>query len=1070
MKKPYLECARLLVLLLFASPLFSQINFAPYGSPAGFRVFDLVEVADSVLFMSCRDGVFSSRDSGDSWQTASKGLDNFALFSSKDFAVTSDGVVFLQFNYGLYRFNFAEERWDMLPAPDFSRMTIDSQNRLWLAGNDGATLVSEDGGSTYIQVLSNAQVPGSYVSSIAVWNDEHGLIYTSSAVYHFNRNGQLQPVNLSSNLERIEYHPKTGVAYAQQAQGNFFRSLDGGLSWSQVSVNSANLPIAEYLFDPNGGIYAWVHDGKLYHSADNGTTWQAQNSSYTYIGSLNRTLLSKSGQLYYYGYNCSQQAMYRSSDLGRNWTELQPGLMRPEIHQIVQNRQGTLFVAGCANQNWKYTSTLGNSWEKLKLLANQLYFDMQIGAQGAILSYTQDSLGISTDNGQNWALEALPAVSKVPGGTYILKLRPDGILYAFYSTKPDNKLHQSWMSVDEGKTWKPMNIPAGSAAIWSLPKFHPNGDLFFLTDTSGNLVHYRTKLDSTRVVSLLPSPFFLNHIDSRGYMYFFRVTNPSVGLYVSKDLGATATHFFLPQLDYLQTMVSNLDGHLFIQDNDEIFISKNSGASWTSVLKRGNISTLHISPDQYLYVGFSGDTLLRSTEPTAYRRLISGQVWLDQNDDCELDAAEQGLAYARITATSAAITRTGYSDFDGHYVLSAPPGDYLLQVEPPNAMQSPCFADWPVALPVSADTAQADLPLRILAHCPYMTVAFSTPFLRRCFENIYRVRCCNAGTATAFGATVELQFDSLLEVLQSTLPFQAFGQNYSFALGDLPPGACLEFDVRVKVSCLVELGHEHCVTAHIYPDTLCLAGLDTLSVYTECRRNIGSFDPNDKQAFVTGREASESVDPGVPLEYLIRFQNTGTDTAFRVVVEDRISPWLDLTTLRVEAASHPYRLEEEAGRLLRFVFENILLPDSNINEAASHGFIKFKIAQVAKVPKGATLTNRADIFFDFNEAVRTNVSRLTVGKVGPPFGPGDSRSVLAYPNPFSTHAYLIVEPQPGDGAYTLRVFDALGRLARQEQYAEAPFYLERRGLPAGLYYFMVETASRRVGSGKLLAH
>ncbi len=43
-----------------------------------------------------------------------------------------------------------------------------------------------------------------------------------------------------------------------------------------------------------------------------------------------------------------------------------------------------------------------------------------------------------------------------------------------------------------------------------------------------------------------------------------------------------------------------------------------------------------------------------------------------------------------------------------------------------------------------------------------------------------------------------------------------------------------------------------------------------------CVQNTGSFDPNDKQGFPLGYGDEHLIRPGQPLEYMIRFQNTGT--------------------------------------------------------------------------------------------------------------------------------------------------------------------------------------------------
>ena len=87
---------------------------------------------------------------------------------------------------------------------------------------------------------------------------------------------------------------------------------------------------------------------------------------------------------------------------------------------------------------------------------------------------------------------------------------------------------------------------------------------------------------------------------------------------------------------------------------------------------------------------------------------------------------------------------------------------------------------------------------------------------------------------------------------------------------------------------------------------------------------------------------------------------------------------LDISTIRPGVSSHDYELEIVQGPILQFTFENIMLPDSNINEPASHGFVNFSIAPREGLDFGTVLQNTAAIYFDFNEPVITNTAELVL--------------------------------------------------------------------------------------------
>ena len=153
-------------------------------------------------------------------------------------------------------------------------------------------------------------------------------------------------------------------------------------------------------------------------------------------------------------------------------------------------------------------------------------------------------------------------------------------------------------------------------------------------------------------------------------------------------------------------------------------------------------------------------------------------------------------------------------------------------------------------------------------------------------------------------------------------------------------------------------------------------------VETYCRMVTASYDPNDKQVNPEGLTNTDHyIDSNVVLEYVVHFQNTGTDTAFKVVIRDTLSPYLDITTIQPGAGSHPYTLDILGNNILQWTFDNILLPDSNVNEPESHGFMKYKIDQKPGNALGTVIENSAGIIFDFNTPVITNTVFNTVGNV-----------------------------------------------------------------------------------------
>jgi len=143
-----------------------------------------------------------------------------------------------------------------------------------------------------------------------------------------------------------------------------------------------------------------------------------------------------------------------------------------------------------------------------------------------------------------------------------------------------------------------------------------------------------------------------------------------------------------------------------------------------------------------------------------------------------------------------------------------------------------------------------------------------------------------------------------------------------------------------------------------------------------------AYDPNDKlvipnRAFDTSAEYDQNYTLfEEQLEYTIRFQNTGNDTAFNVVLRDTLDKNLDWNTFKPVIASHPYEtvLKNKEGAI-EFSFRDILLPDSTTNEPLSHGFVTYKIAPKQGLPENTRIENTASIYFDFNPPIVTNTTQ-----------------------------------------------------------------------------------------------
>lgn len=253
----------------------------------------------------------------------------------------------------------------------------------------------------------------------------------------------------------------------------------------------------------------------------------------------------------------------------------------------------------------------------------------------------------------------------------------------------------------------------------------------------------------------------------------------------------------------------------------------------------------------------------------------------------------------------------------------------------------------------------------------------STP--RPGFDVTYRVITKNAGTTTINNAVIGFKMDSHQALLDASRPqtgmladsiwwgpftLNAFGIDTLLVTVTLDAPPALNNGDTLSIS----------VTANPVLNDSSTA--NNKAALKEIVR--GSFDPNDKTEIHAGVLSTTQYAGGDYLQYMIRFQNTGTDTAFFITVKDTLQSKLDFKSLEVISASHPYTFSMN-GNIATWDFKKILLPDSNTDEQGSHGYILFKIKPQTGLTAGDEFTNKAAIYFDYNLPVLTNQEKTSIG-------------------------------------------------------------------------------------------
>ncbi len=245
------------------------------------------------------------------------------------------------------------------------------------------------------------------------------------------------------------------------------------------------------------------------------------------------------------------------------------------------------------------------------------------------------------------------------------------------------------------------------------------------------------------------------------------------------------------------------------------------------------------------------------------------------------------------------------------------------------------------------------------------------------FETQYIIIFKNVGTTVLEGeVTLNFNEDALNFIEASAVPSGMLSGALTFDFGTLLP---FESDY-INVSFLVEPPPIVNID-----DLLITSAQGTIIGADDFLENnefileqvaIGSFDPNDIQVLEGSEILEEDLDNY--LHYIIRFQNTGTASAINVQVINQIDPNLNWESFQILETSHSADIKITNGQYVTFTFNDINLPDSNSNEEESNGFIAYKIKPTSNLQIGDSMSNTAEIYFDFNQPITTNTVTTTV--------------------------------------------------------------------------------------------
>jgi hypothetical protein len=306
-----------------------------------------------------------------------------------------------------------------------------------------------------------------------------------------------------------------------------------------------------------------------------------------------------------------------------------------------------------------------------------------------------------------------------------------------------------------------------------------------------------------------------------------------------------------------------------------------------------------------------------------------------------------------------------------------------------------------------------------------IVVAPITP-ARPGFNATYRVAYKNKGNQTLSGTATLNYNDAVLDFVSATaVPTSQSTGVLNWNYTNLLPFESRSYFVTLNVNTPTETPPVNIDDVLTFSSTITPVVSDAFPLdnsFTLNQTVVGSFDPNEIRCLQGSFIPPSEI--GNYLHYMVNFENTGNAAAENVVVKiDIDATKYDIATLQMLNTSHPSYTRIN-GNKVEFIFENINLSATSGNPpVGGHGNVLFKIRSKNTLVSGNTVAKQANIYFDYNAPIDTNMAQTTFGTLNNTVVTFDE-SISVFPNPTNGNVNI----NSKFNIKTIELYDIQGRI------------------------------------------
>ncbi len=477
-------------------------------------------------------------------------------------------------------------------------------------------------------------------------------------------------------------------------------------------------------------------------------------------------------------------------------------------------------------------------------------------------------------------------------------------------------------------------------------------------------------------------------------------------------------------------------------------------------LLEDKISLLSVGTEIYAYGKFDFRSVANVGKVKSNHAVLTGKLFFDENENCELDGAEEGLHLARIILNPG--DKSYFTSTDGSYEIPVGLGDYTLTYEPLNRHKYGCGRSTTVRVEKLINYPQPDLTAIEIPNVVDLELHSSMPngwqLLRGQYNEIKLV-AANEGTVKIVGATLVMKMGDWWNNVQIVpAPSSIDGDEYTWKISNLGKNDRYEIVISGEIKAELSLYNDFCFTGKV--------DLPQVDEVGETNRETGEFTSVNKIEPIwkqTDLGAWYNVSQK-EVKYHIRIQNESDDVVNVITVRDTLD--VDLipggkgskTRSNMGKAKLPIAesimLNGEARFIYTWILKNANLAPNGDPDGLDIGFVELDIemhpfSQVS----GLEICNVAYVEFGPNsEPIRTNTVCSESKGVGisTPVNPS---LVQLYPNP-ATDRVTLKNNSLEDRE--VEVYSQLGQLVNEVTVrALSEIEVELSGLRSGIYFVKI---------------